>query len=48
MSTYYAKEDILTEPFPVRDGKVHVPQGPGLGVRIDPDRLARYRTSLLA
>ena len=47
MSTYYAREDILTEPFPVRDGLVHVPDGPGLGVAADPDRLARYRTDLL-
>ena len=30
MSTYYAREDILTEPFPVRDGQVHVPAGPAL------------------
>ena len=29
MSTYYAREDILTEPFPVRDGLVHVPDGAG-------------------
>ena len=47
MSTYYAREDILTEPFPVRDGLVHVPDGPGLGVTVDPDRLAKYRTDLL-
>ena len=47
MSIYYAREDILTEPFPVRDGLVHVPDGPGLGVAVDPDRLARYRTDLL-
>ena len=47
MSTYYAREDILTEPFPVRDGLVHVPDGPGLGVAVDYDRLAKYRTDLL-
>ena len=47
MSTYYAREDILTEPFPVRGGEVHVPAGPGLGVRVDPDRLGRHRTELL-
>ena len=47
MSTYYAREDILTEPFPVRDGLVHVPDGPGLGVTVDPDRVAKYRTVLL-
>ena len=47
MSTYYTREDVLTEPFPVRDGLVHVPAGPGLGVTVDPERLARYRTDLL-
>ena len=47
MSTYYVREDVLAQPFPVRDGLVHVPAGPGLGVTVDPDRLARYRTDLL-
>ena len=47
MSTYYVREDVLAQPFPVRDGLVHVPAGPGLGVSVDPDRLARYRTDLL-
>ena len=47
MSTYYAREDILAEPFPVHGGLVHVPDGPGLGVSPDPERLARYRTDLL-
>ena len=47
MPTYYAREDVLAEPFPVRDGLVHVPSGPGLGVAVDPDRLAKYRTDLL-
>ena len=47
MSTYYVREDILAEPFPVRDGLVHVPSGPGLGVGVDPDRVAKYRTDLL-
>ena len=47
MSTYYAREDVLAEPFPVRGGLVHVPEGPGLGVAVDPERLAKYRTDLL-
>lgn len=46
MSTYYAEADIASEPFPVKDGLVHVPKGPGLGVVPDPDRLAKYRTAL--
>ena len=47
MATYYAEQDILSEPFPVRNGHVHVPTGPGLGVSVDPDRLTKYRTELL-
>ncbi len=42
MATYYAEDDILTEAFPVRHGRVHVPQGPGLGVQVDPDKLTHY------
>jgi muconate cycloisomerase len=48
MATYYLKEDILAEPFPVRDGSVHVPTGPGLGIDVDVEKLAKYRTELLA
>jgi muconate cycloisomerase len=48
MSTYYSKEDILTDPFPVKNGKVHVPTTPGLGVSVDVDKLVKYRTDLLA
>ena len=48
MSTYYTKEDILAEPFPVKNGKVHVPTAPGLGVRVDDDKLSKYRVDLLA
>lgn len=47
MSSYYAVEDIAKEPFPVRDGQVHVPRAPGLGLAPDPDRLAAYRLELL-
>jgi L-alanine-DL-glutamate epimerase-like enolase superfamily enzyme len=42
MATYYAQDDILTEAFPVRNGRVFVPGGPGLGVKVDPDKLVRY------
>lgn len=46
MPTYYAAEDILSEPFPIKNGLVHVPNAPGLGVTPDPDLLAKYRTAL--
>ncbi|MDS1136858.1 enolase C-terminal domain-like protein [Nitratireductor indicus] len=47
MSTYYAADDIAQDPFPVKGGLVHVPNGPGLGVRPDAEKLARYRSDLL-
>lgn len=42
MATYYAQEDILVDPFPVKNGRIHVPTGPGLGVDVNPDMLAKY------
>ena len=43
MSTYYLTEDIISEPFPVSGGHVHVPTGPGLGVAVDRAKLDAYR-----
>ena len=40
---FYLVEDLLAQPFPVRDGKVQVPTAPGLGIEVDADRLARHR-----
>lgn len=37
-------DDLLTEPLQVRDGVLRVPPGVGLGVDIDPDKLAHYRS----
>jgi muconate cycloisomerase len=42
MATYYLCEDILSEPFPVENGRVHIPAGPGLGVDVDRSRLEKY------
>ena len=47
MSTYYADADIAESPFPVNQGRVHVPDGPGLGVRPDREKLDRYRLERL-
>ena len=47
MPTYYAADDILAEPFPVQNGEVIVPGKPGLGVRVDREKLARYSLSTL-
>lgn len=35
-------DDVVTEPFTFRDGSLAVPAGPGLGVSLDQDKLARY------
>ena len=48
MPTYYLREDILREPFPVRDGMVIVPDRPGLGVEVDRDKLSRYTVESFA
>ena len=34
---------VLAEPFVLRDGKLAVPSGPGLGVELDENALARLR-----
>ena len=39
---YYLAEDILEEPFPSRGGVVTVPEGPGLGIRPDLDKLQHF------
>lgn len=36
-------DDLLTEPLEIRDGELTLRPGAGLGVEIDPDKLARYR-----
>lgn len=37
--------DVITKPFVFKDGGLRVPERPGLGVELDPDRLA-YHASL--
>ena len=42
--TYYGLEDdILTERIPIEQGRIRVPDAPGLGIEVDPERLERYR-----
>ena len=36
-------DDLLTEPLQIQGGELAVRPGAGLGVEIDPDKLARYR-----
>jgi len=44
-ASYYLQEDLLTEPFPIENGKVIVPNGPGLGMNVDIDRVSHYAIS---
>lgn len=48
MASYYATDDILAEPFPIRNGSVHIPEAPGLGIDIDRDKLAKYTVESLS
>ena len=38
----YYTDDLITAPFGFEDGRVLVPQGPGLGVEVDMDKVERY------
>lgn len=36
------EDDVIREPIRFVDGMVHLPEGPGLGVEVDDEKLARY------
>lgn len=36
-------DDVITEPFEYAGGSLKVPTGPGLGVELDPEKMAKYR-----
>jgi len=38
-------DDIVAAPFAYKNGALRVPSGPGLGITVDEDRLARYRVA---
>jgi L-alanine-DL-glutamate epimerase-like enolase superfamily enzyme len=39
----YHEDDVVDHSLQIEDGYLLPPTGPGLGVRLDPERLARYR-----
>lgn len=41
----YYLDDLITEPFRFEQGYVLVPQGPGLGIEVDTDKLQKYAVS---
>ena len=48
MANYYLKDGILSEPSPARDGFVHVPMAPGLGVEVDRERVKHHALQSVA
>jgi L-alanine-DL-glutamate epimerase-like enolase superfamily enzyme len=42
IASVYYEDDIVAEPFVHEDGSVLVPEGPGLGVEVDEEKLAKY------
>lgn len=37
-------DDVVVDPLTVEDGRIQLPEGPGLGVRVDGEKVERYRT----
>ncbi len=37
-------DELALPLFGLADGELRVPTGPGIGVEVDPDKLAHYRT----
>ena len=40
---YFLVDDIITERFPMHEGAIPVPMGPGLGVEVDLEKLRTYQ-----
>jgi muconate cycloisomerase len=38
-------DDIIAEPFEYSKGHLTVPQKPGLGIELDPDKVRKYRVA---
>jgi len=43
----FIAEDYLARPFPVKGQTAYVPDGPGLGIEIDEDKVARFAEDLV-
>jgi L-alanine-DL-glutamate epimerase-like enolase superfamily enzyme len=41
----YYTDSLLETPLPIGGGEARAPEGPGLGVRLDEEKVRRYRTS---
>jgi muconate cycloisomerase len=40
---FYHTHDVINETFELRDGAIHAPEGPGLGVTLNEEVIAKYR-----
>lgn len=43
ITNHYLREDLVAEPIRAVGGHVRAPEGPGLGITVDEDRLRRFR-----
>jgi muconate cycloisomerase len=43
LTHFYLAQDVVKRPLAIRDGFVHLPDGPGLGVEVDEAAVARLR-----
>jgi muconate cycloisomerase len=43
LGTFFYEADLLAEPLPIAAGSARPLERPGLGVELDPEKLARYR-----
>ncbi|MEM7613757.1 MAG: enolase C-terminal domain-like protein, partial [Pseudomonadota bacterium] len=41
-ASYFLTEDLLETPFPVENGEVVVPDGPGLGISVNMETVERF------
>jgi muconate cycloisomerase len=46
LTNFYLAEDIVRQPLAISDGKVSLPDGPGLGVEVDETQVERFRVRL--
>lgn len=43
ISTFYYQDDLLAKPLPIRPGSAGIPDGSGLGVELDDEKVEHYR-----
>ena len=46
LTHFYLAEDLARHPLPMGQGVVALPTGPGLGIEVDEDAVARFRVAV--